>query len=84
MSAIKGEVGDLDKIDRIVKLTVFVNSAEGFTAQPQVANGASNFVQEIFGDKGKHCRAAVGVNELPIDAAVEIEMVVQLRNNSFA
>ena len=79
LGAIKGVTGDLDKIDQVVKLTAFVNSAEGFTAQPKVANGASELIGKIFGDKGKHARSAVGVNELPFDAAVEIEMIVKLK-----
>lgn len=78
LSVIKSEIGSLDKIKRIVKLTAFVNSADGFTAQPQVANGASEFVVEVFGDAGKHVRSAVGVNELPINASVEIEMIVEV------
>ncbi len=79
LGAIKGVTGDLDKIDQVVKLTAFVNSAEGFTAQPKVANGASELIGKIFGDKGKHARSAVGVNELPFDAAVEIEMIVKVK-----
>jgi enamine deaminase RidA (YjgF/YER057c/UK114 family) len=78
LSVIKSEIGNLDSVKRIVKLTVFVNSADGFTGQPQVANGASEFIVEVFGETGKHVRAAVGVNELPIDAAVEIEMIVEV------
>ncbi|RMD51325.1 MAG: RidA family protein [Ignavibacteria bacterium] len=78
LSVIKGEIKNLDKIKRIVKLTVFVNSADGFTAQPQVANGASEFMVELFGDNGKHVRSAVGVNELPINAPVELEMIVEV------
>jgi enamine deaminase RidA (YjgF/YER057c/UK114 family) len=78
LSAIKSVIGDLNKIERIVKLTVFVNSAEGFTNQPQVANGASELIGKIFGDKGAHVRSAVGVNELPRNGAVEIEMIVKL------
>jgi enamine deaminase RidA (YjgF/YER057c/UK114 family) len=79
LGAIKGVIGNLDKIDRVVKLTAFVNSAEGFTAQPKVANGASELIAKIFGEKGKHARSAVGVSELPLDAAVEIEMIVKLK-----
>ena len=79
LAAVKGVIGNLDKIEQIVKLTAFVNSAEGFTAQPKVANGASELIGKIFGDKGKHARSAVGVNELPLDAAVEIEMIVKLK-----
>ncbi|MCW8810177.1 MAG: RidA family protein [Ignavibacteriaceae bacterium] len=78
LSAVKSIVGSLDKIKRIIKLTVFVNSAEGFTAQPKVANGASEFIVEIFGDAGKHVRSAVGVSELPLNSAVEIEMTVEV------
>jgi len=76
--AIKSVIGSLDKIKRVVKMTVFVNSANGFTAQPKVANGASEFVVEIFGEAGKHTRSAVGVSELPLNSAVEIEMIVEL------
>ncbi len=78
LSVIKAEIGSLEKINRIIKVTVFVNSAEGFTDQPKVANGASDLLVEVFGEKGKHVRSAVGVNELPIDASVEIEMVVEV------
>ncbi|MCF8262760.1 MAG: RidA family protein [Melioribacteraceae bacterium] len=79
LAAIKGEIGDLDKIERIVKLTVFVQSAEGFTDQPKVANGASDLLQQVFGDAGKHARSAVGVIHLPIGSAVEIEMIAKIR-----
>jgi enamine deaminase RidA (YjgF/YER057c/UK114 family) len=78
LAAIKGVIGNLDKIKRIIKLTVFVNSADGFTSQPAVANGASGLLVKIFGENGKHARSAVGVNELPMNAAVEIEMIVQV------
>ncbi len=78
LGTIKSLIGDLDKIEQIVKLVVFVNSAAGFTAQPKVANGASEFLVEVFGDKGKHARSAVGVNQLPMNAPVEIEMIVRV------
>jgi enamine deaminase RidA (YjgF/YER057c/UK114 family) len=78
LSAIKSVIGNLDKIKRIVKLTVFVNSAEGFTSQPKIANGASEFIVEVFGEAGKHVRSAVGVSELPLNSAVEIEMIVMV------
>ena len=78
LSAIKSITGNLDRVKRIVKLTVFINSAEGFSAQPKVANGASEFIVEIFGEAGKHVRSAVGVNELPLNSAVEIEMIAEL------
>jgi enamine deaminase RidA (YjgF/YER057c/UK114 family) len=79
LAVIKSICGDLDQIEQVVKLTVFVNSADGFTNQPKVANGASELLLRIFGDAGKHVRSAVGVNELPIDAPLEIEMVVKLK-----
>ena len=78
LSAVKSITGSLDKIKRIIKLTVFVNSSEGFTAQPKIANGASEFIVEIFGEAGKHVRSAVGVSELPLNSAVEIEMIVEV------
>jgi enamine deaminase RidA (YjgF/YER057c/UK114 family) len=79
LAVVKSVCGDLDLIDQIVKLTVFVNSADGFINQPKVANGASELLLKLFGDSGKHVRSAVGVNELPLDAALEIEMVVKLK-----
>jgi len=78
LSAIKSVIGDLDKIDRVIKVTVFVNSAAGFTDQSKVANGASEFLGKVFGEKGKHVRSAVGVNELPLNSAVEVEMIVKV------
>jgi enamine deaminase RidA (YjgF/YER057c/UK114 family) len=79
LNVIKGVIGSLDKIERIVKVTGYVNSAPGFTSQPKVMNGASEFLGEVFGEAGKHARAAVGVCELPIDAAVEVEIIVKLK-----
>ncbi|MBL1212096.1 MAG: RidA family protein [Ignavibacteriae bacterium] len=79
LSVIKDKVGSLDNIERIIKVTVFVSSAEGFTDQPKVANGASELLAEIFGDAGKHVRSAVGVVELPIGSAVEIEVIAKLK-----
>lgn len=79
LSAIKSEIGDLDKIERIVKVTGYVNSAEGFTKQPLVLNGASELLQNIFGEKGKHARSAIGVNELPNDISVEVEIIAKLK-----
>ena len=78
LSVIKSEIDDLDKIKKIVKVTVFVNSADGFTDQPKVANGASDLLVELFEEKGKHVRSAVGVSELPIDASVEVEMIAEI------
>jgi hypothetical protein len=76
--AVKAEIGELSKITRVVKLTVFVNGAPGFDQQPQVANGASELLQEIFGDAGKHARSAVGMGELPFGMCVEIEFVFEV------
>lgn len=79
LSAVKAEAGSLDHIDRIIKVTGFVNSAAGFVNQPRVVNGASDLLGQVFGEAGKHARSAVGVSELPLGAAVEVEMVVKLR-----
>lgn len=74
----KAELGDLEKIGRLLKLTVFVASDPAFTDQHQVANGASNFLVEILGEKGKHARSAVGVIGLPRGAAVEVEAFFEI------
>ena len=71
--------GGIDRIARIVRLGVFVSSAPGFNDQPKVANGASDLMIQIFGDAGRHVRAAVGSNELPLDAAVEVELTAEIR-----
>jgi hypothetical protein len=78
LAAIKGVINNLDEIEQIVKLTVFVNGTDDFTDQPKAANGASELLEKIFGEKGKHSRSAVGVNGLPLGAAVEIEMIVRI------
>ncbi|WP_027498673.1 RidA family protein [Rhodococcus sp. 114MFTsu3.1] len=77
LAAINSLVG-VDSIKRVVKVVGFVASAPGFTGQPAVVNGASNVIGEIFGDAGKHARSAVGVAELPIDAPVEVELIVEV------
>ena len=78
LAALKAEIGDLGKVSRVVKLTVFVNSGPGFDQQPFVANGASELLQEIFGEGGRHARSAVGMAELPFDMSVEIEFVFEV------
>jgi len=78
LGAIRELVGSLDKVEKIVKVTGFVNSASGFTNQPRVVNGASELLGRIFGDAGRHARSAVGVAELPLNAAVEIEIIVKI------
>jgi enamine deaminase RidA (YjgF/YER057c/UK114 family) len=79
LGAVRSLLESLDPIERIVKVTGFVNSAEGFNQQPQVLNGASELLEDIFGGEGRHVRSAVGVGELPLNAAVEVEMIVQIR-----
>lgn len=78
LSAIKADLGDLDAIEHIVKLTGYVNSATGFTQQPLVINGASDLLVQVFGERGKHARTSIGVSELPSDIAVEIDLVVEV------
>ncbi len=78
LAVIQDEIGSLDKVTRIVALNGFVNSEPDFLAHPQVINGASELLVEVFGDKGKHSRTAVGVAALPFDVAVEINLVVEV------
>jgi enamine deaminase RidA (YjgF/YER057c/UK114 family) len=78
IAAVKAEVGDLDLVRRIVKVVAFVSSVPEFTGQPGVANGASELFGAAFGDAGIHARSAVGVPALPLDAPVEVEIVVEL------
>lgn len=78
LAAVKSLVGDLSAIKRVVKVVVFVASAPDFTGQPQVANGASELLGKVFGDAGVHARSAVGVAVLPLDAPVEVEIVVEV------
>ncbi len=77
LGAIQSIEGSVDQLIGVVRVGVFVSSDVGFTQQPQVANGASELLLEIFGEPGKHVRAAVGVNTLPLDAAVEVEFIFQ-------
>ena len=79
LAAVKGEVGDLASVRRVVKVVCFVASTPDFTGQPGVANGASELLGEVFGDAGVHARSAVGVASLPLDAPVEVELVVEVR-----
>ncbi len=80
LAVLKSAVGDLDKVKRIVNLHGYVASAEGFVRQPFVINGASEFLVEVFGEKGKHSRCALSCNELPFGTPVEIEMVVEVED----
>jgi enamine deaminase RidA (YjgF/YER057c/UK114 family) len=78
LAAVVDLTGDLDVIRRVIKVVVYVASASGFTDQPLVANGASQLLGDIFGDAGRHARSAVGVAVLPLDAPVELELVVSV------
>ena len=78
LAAVRSQVGELSAIKRIVKVVVFVASTPDFTAQPQVANGVSELLGEVFGEAGVHARSAVGVAVLPLDAPVEVELVVEV------
>lgn len=78
VAQIQAALGDLSRVERIVKLGVFVNSAGSFTDQPKVANGASELMVALFGDSGRHARSAVGVPVLPLGAVVEVDAVVQV------
>ena len=78
LSAAKGVIGDLNTVRQVVKLRVLVNSDPDFTDQPAVANGASDLLVELFGESGKHARAAVGVASLPLGTSVEVELVLEV------
>jgi enamine deaminase RidA (YjgF/YER057c/UK114 family) len=78
VAQLQAALGDLDRVKRCVKLNVFVNSAPGFTEQPKVANGASDFIVEVFGDAGKHARSAIGVAQLPLGVAVEVDATFEI------
>ena len=80
LGAVKAVVGDLDKVTRIVKIIGFVNCAEGFFNTSAVIHGCTDFLHEIFGEKGRHARSAIGVYQLPANSAVEIEMIVEVRD----
>lgn len=78
LAQIKACIGDLDKVERIVRVEGYVHSAPGFQAQPQVLNGASELFVELFGDKGKHTRTALGIHEMPLNAAVQLSVWVEV------
>ncbi|MDM5154618.1 RidA family protein [Bacillus sp. DX1.1] len=78
LSVVKHELGDLNQVKRVVKLLGFVNSTEDFTEQPKVMNGASDLLVEVFGEKGKHARSAVGMAQLPNNTTIEIEMILEI------
>jgi len=78
LEALKGQIGDLNKVKRIVKVLGMVNCSEDFKDQPKVINGYSDLMVEIFGDKGKHARSAVGMSSLPFGMAVEVEVIIEI------
>jgi enamine deaminase RidA (YjgF/YER057c/UK114 family) len=78
IAAVKAEIGDLDAVRRVVKVVAFVASTPDFTGQPRIANGASELLGKAFGDAGVHARSAVGVSVLPLDAPVEVEILVEV------
>ena len=80
LAVVKDLAGDLDAVEKIIKVTGFVSSAPGFNGQPGVVNGASELLAKVFGDKGAHARSAVGVSELPLNVPCEVEMIVKLRS----
>ncbi len=80
LACVKSAIGDLDKVEQVVKLLGFVASVDGFTRQPWVMNGASELLIKLFGDRGKHARSAIGTNQLPLDIPVEVEIVVRVRD----
>ena len=79
LAQLKAAIGDLDRVTRCMKLGVFVNAAPDYTQQPDVANGASDLIAAVFGDAGKHARAAVGVGSLPRGVAVEVEAIFEIK-----
>lgn len=80
LAVLKAELGDLNKVKRIVKVLGMVNCGSDFTQHPQVINGFSDLMVDVFGEKGKHSRSAVGMNSLPMDIAVEVEMIVEIED----
>ncbi len=80
LACVKSLIGDLDKVEQVVKLLGFVASVDGFTRQPWVMNGASELLIKLYGDRGKHARSAIGTNQLPLDIPVEVEIVVRVRD----
>jgi len=80
LAHLRAAAGGLDRIERILKVTVFVASSEGFHAQPLVGNGASELFEQVFGEAGRHARSAVGVAELPLGAPVEVDLVAAIRD----
>ena len=83
LAVLKSLLGDLDRVERIVKIVGFVNSAPDFCGQPQVVNGASDLLAAAFGEKGVHARSAIGAASLPLGAAVEVELIVEVSSDAY-
>lgn len=79
LAVLKAHLGDLDRVEKIVEVFGFVNSAPGFVEQPYVINGASELLEQVFGERGRHARIAVSANELPFNTPVEVKMIVEVR-----
>ena len=79
LASLKGEIGDLDRVRRVVKVLGMVNCTEDFYQQPAVINGASDLLRDVFGEHGRHARSAIGVAALPLGSPVEVELVAQFR-----
>ena len=78
LAAVRAQVGSLDRLTRVVRLNVFVNSSPGFTDQAKIANGASELLVEVFGQAGRHTRCAIGAAELPLNAPVELDLIAEV------
>lgn len=78
LAQLKAELGNLDKIKKIIKISGYVNSEQNFSEHPKVINAASDFLYDVFGEKGKHSRIAIGANSLPLDSTVELDMIVEI------
>ena len=78
LAQIKSATGDLDKVQKIVRIEGYIHCSEGYRGHPQVLNGASDLIAEIFGDRGQHTRLALGINEMPLNAAVQLAMTVEI------
>ena len=79
LSAVKNAIGDLDKIKKIIKLNGFIRSERDFSDQPKVLDGASDMLVNIWGDKGRHARSAIGVSELPLGSPIELELIMEIQ-----
>ena len=82
LASLKKELGTLDAVGRIIKVVGYVNSAPGFIQQPEVVNGASDLLVQLWGEHGRHARSAIGVAELPVNTSVELEMIVEIKKEA--